>query len=296
MQGAARLLMLVFLAAAAGCGLTVEQRAATTEFGVATATLAQIAGAEFVQSRDDVIAMKRRELALRGGLPREGIDLDGALDVDDALARVEATEALERYGVLLVQLATGSDEAAVRASGDALVRSLSRLRDAGVLRLSDERLGAIGAAVVMAGSAAEQGMRARATRAIAEESAPAVRAVVELIERDFAEQGSGWGAAVVMAGRQLTARIDDVLEDGERGAEVDAAARGLIVEAATERDARMERSARVSAGVREACAELLLAEKDLRRSLENPSAGLEDLDAFVERVAELKRVYRVLAR
>lgn len=280
-----------------GCGLSAAQRGAAAKFGAAAADLGTIAAEEFRRSRLDVIAMNTKRL----GLGDESVDasrLDGSFGVEDVAVRVDAALALREYGVVLAALAGGAESAELGAATDRLVGSLSRLRDAARLEVSDERLGAIGRAVSGVGGLAVEAERARALREVSEAAGPAVRRVVELIRRDVDPEEDHWQLGYLAA----CARLDEVVKNtrAERGSggRDEQVARAAMVSLLAEAEALSARSAGRMAEVRPriaaAAAAVLAAEEDLRASLLGGAVRLDDVEALSEKVAELIRVYRVL--
>ena len=158
-----------------GCsGLTVAQRAAVMKFGGAAADLGAVAAEEFRQSRFDVIAMNKARLGLGDSTVK--VDrLDGYFTLEDVNARVEAAMALREYGEVLARLAGGEGAMEVGAAAERLVGSLTRLRAARKIDISDEKLGAIGSAVAGVGGIVVEAERARAVREVTSVSGPAVR-------------------------------------------------------------------------------------------------------------------------
>lgn len=280
------------------CGLSTSQRAAAVRFGDAAASLGAIAGEEFRQSRFDVIEFNTRRRALGDETVDPG-KLDAYFTIEAVSVRVEAAAALQRYGALLVQLAGDGEQERVQAAGARLVASLSRLKAAGRIEISDEKLGAIGRAVAGVGGLAVESMRAGALREVTRASGPAVRQLAGLIRRDFDPDGEHWSLGYRGAMVKLEERVKDVRADlgsaqpGRAGAR--AAMQALMAEAEAMTARGSERLREVGGRIVIAADAMLLAEKDLRMELVSPQAGLDDLDAFTDRVADLVTTYRLVA-
>lgn len=280
------------------CGLSAAQRAAVVKFGSAAGDLGAIAAEEFRQSRLDVIAMNTRRRAL-GDATVDPQTLDAYFTLEDVAARVQGAMALQRYGALLAQLAGGADESQVQAAGDRLVASLGRLKAAGRIDISDEKLGAIGRAVAGVGGLAAESMRARAVREVSASAGPAVRRIVRLIRQDFQPDGEHWSLGYRGAITKLDERVEHVRADlGEPrpGELADHAAIGaLLAEAEAMSAQNSTRLAEVGERIVAAADAMLLAEKDLRMQLVAPGAEMDDLDTFADRVSELLWTYRLLS-
>lgn len=280
-----------------GCGLSASQRAAAMRFGGAAADLGTIAEGEFRRSRLDVIELNTRRRALGD----ESVDperLDAYFTIDDVAARVDAAVALRRYGEALARLAGDEEPARVEGAGDRLVASLARLKAAGRIDISDEKLGAIGRAVAGVGGLAVESARAGALREAADAAGPAVRQLAELIRRDFDPEGDHWSLGYRGTIVRLQERVKDVRADIGGAASGQAAGRAAMDVLLAESEALAARSSErlreVGGRIVGAADALLLAEKDLRLTLAVPDAGLDDLDAFVDRVAGLASTYRLI--
>lgn len=280
-----------------GCGLSASQRAAAMRFGGAAANLGAIAAEEFRQSRLDVIEMNTRRRALGD----ESVDperLDAYFTIDDVAARVDAAVALRRYGEAIAQLAGDADQARIEGAGARLVASLSRLKGAGRIDISDERLGAIGRAVASVGGLAVESARAGALREVTHAAGPAVRQLAELIRRDFDPEGEHWSLGYRGAIVKLQERVKDVRADIGGATPGQATGRAAMDVLLAESEALAARSSErlreVGGRVVGAADAMLLAEKDLRLALVSPSAGLDDLEAFADRVADLVTTYRLI--
>jgi len=284
-----------------GCGLSGAQKAAVGKFAAAAADLGAVAGEEFRQSRFDVMAMNRARLGL-GDRAVKADKLDGYFTLADVSARVDAAHALREYGELLGRLAAGSESAAVGAAAGRLVGSLTKLRAAGRIEVSDEKLGAIGRAVAGIGGLVVEAERARAIDEVTEATGPAVRRLAELIRRDFDPEGEHWSVgyeavAVRLGERAANARVDL----GDAPTELDRAAAWLgaqaaLAEAEALRGENMQRFREVSKRIAASATALVLAEKDMRGALGERAMGLDDLDIFADQVAELVTTYRLLRK
>ena len=287
-------------AALCGCtGLSIAQRGAVAKFSGAAADLGAIAGEEFRQSRFDVMAMNRARLGL-GDRTVKPDRLDGYFTLEDVGARVEVAEALRQYGLLLGRLAGGDEQAGVSAAAGRLVGSLTRLRAAGRIDITDEKLSAIGSVVAAVGGMIVEAERARAVREVTSASGPAVRKVAELIRRDFDPAGEHWSVgyeavAVKLAENAANTRAD--MGDALAGHKAEwLAAQSVLAEAESLRGENMQRFAEVSKRITASATALALAEKDMRAALGESSVGLDDLDLFTDQVAELVKTYRILRK
>lgn len=206
MDRLARALALGWLAVlVAGCGLTVQQKAAVQRFATATSELATVTSAELVSTRNDLIEMNTLRVELGDDTVRPD-RTDALFTVDRVKPRIDAVTALESYANLLQMLATGSQAAQLKVAADELVGSLRNLPSVG---LSDGQAGAISAAVERVGGFVVEYMRARAMREVVETTHEPVLKVADLVARDFDPRADHWslGYAVTISGLQGAANL-----------------------------------------------------------------------------------------
>jgi hypothetical protein len=280
------LALLVFLSAA-GCGLTVGQRAAVLKFSAATADFASVTGNEFTSTRNDVIAMNRLRVALQDPTVDPG-KLDDPFTVESTQARVEAVEALKQYAELLHALATTSQEAELKTASDSFVASLRNVRG---VKLDDSQAAAVGEAVQLIGGVWVERQRAEAIRRVVEVAHGHVMTLLDLVQRDFDPKADMWalgydGAAEALRG-QAGLKAKTINPN-------DAASLAVIAQGKTLAAENTANFAAVSQQILISTETLRKAEANLKYSLQSSAISTEDIDAYLSQVDKLVQLYRVL--
>lgn len=275
------LLVLVMLMQAA-CGSSAERRGAVLAFAEASAHLAQVAAAEFRQSREDVIAMNRMRVRL-GDSTMTPAALEGNLTADRVTTRVLAVEALATYAELLRTLATSNQREQISA---ATLKFTSALKATPRVDLSNSQLGAIGAAVNALGGIAIEAMRERALREVVPKTHGAVISLVNLLKEDFDPEGEHWTLGY------------DVTTVALEGAATLAAAREpqLVHEARMLAATNQQRVQALAPKLVEACDALLSAQTNLNYAVQSRELSIAEIELYVGKVTQLSALYKVLRR
>lgn len=175
----------VFLA---GCGLTLQQRAAVERFSAATIDFTTLTSSELIKSRTDVLQMNTLRVQLNDDTVKPD-HMDEHFTVDRVRVRVDAMHALKEYAELLHTLVTTSQQAQLKNAADSFVASLRKVQG---VSLSDDKAGAIGMAIQQVGGLVVEYMRAKAAREVVTASHDAILQLVDLVRRDFNPQADHW--------------------------------------------------------------------------------------------------------
>ena len=124
----------------AGCGLTKAQKEGISSFGRAVNAVGKASSEQFVEFRNDTIAMNKARLAIEGkklstvtpdgkqadrAFYQEDINLDSGLDPDNIKVRINAVHLLSSYGELLVAFSEESYKEELRESSDKFAASIA---------------------------------------------------------------------------------------------------------------------------------------------------------------------------
>jgi len=268
-----------------GCGLSAVQRGAVTEFSRATATLGATTSAELLRMRAKTIDMNERRLRL--GAPTadqpDHTDLDENFDPAVVLVRMQAAEAVQDFGVLLLALVEASEEKPLEEASDRFVQSVRRLGSEN-RRLSDEQLEAVGKAVQAVGGLIVEAKRARAVKEIVGSSREQVARLLELLEGDLDPGANRLATQYLLTTERLLVAADGGLE-GARPQAVEAMRLGM--EERNRRDA-------VLAPAAQAVGRMRAAHARLAEVLEHDEVSLDDVRAFGASVRGLADAARML--
>ena len=286
MDRLARMLVLGWLAMlVAGCGLTVQQKAAVQRFATATSSLATVTSAELVSTRNDVIEMNTLRVELADGTMASDRTAS-FFTVDRVKTRVDAVTALKDYAELLQALATGSQAAQLQTAADELVGSLRKLPGVG---FSDEKAGAISAAVQQVGGLVVEYMRAKAVRQVVETTHEPVLKVVDLVGGDFDPRADHWslGYAVTISALQGAAGL------AQRSTA--ASMQGpLIGRSRVLADSNKERFNTIAKQVGASVAALREAQLALRSAVATRGISVPQIQSYAAQVEDFVKIYRIL--
>jgi hypothetical protein len=272
---------------AAGCGLTVQQRAGALRFSEATSDLSSLVEEEITKSRFDVIAMNE----LRVKLGDENFDpkktpIDTPLTLDHAKRRIDAISALKEYGTLLHALVTTDQEENLKIAAD---KFLTNIRKVPGVTLDDQKAGAIGQAIVLGGRFLVEHKRATATRQVTEVAHPHIVKIIELLEREFDPKGEHW-----TLGYESCAEFLITAANSAKSSSNDLASVALVREARMLASANQEKFKGISEKVIEAIHKLRKAESNLVEAFKSQDVSMEDIDSYVTEVQELIKVYKLI--
>jgi hypothetical protein len=278
---------LLLLCSLTGCGLTVRQRTAVVQFSGATRDFAGLTANEFVQSRADVIEMNTFRAKL-GSTELDTDRLDQHLTVERVKERVDAVGALQQYAELLQTLATSSKQEELKIASDSFVTNLRKVKG---VTLSDEKAGAVGAAIQLVGGMAIEAKRARAVRKVVETTNPTVRQLLDLVERDFSPEEEYWtlGYDLVVSSLQR----DAALARG-RAATNDLAAAAVFNEARVLAAQNKTRVAAIRAQVLDVIKNLRQAQTELVYAVQSKEISIEVIQGYAARAEEFMSIYKIL--
>lgn len=176
----------------AGCGLTSSQREAVEKFAESTGAVADTASQTFVQTRQDVIALRTRMLELgysRIDLSDPKTDLDGPLDQEGLETRLRVSTALKEFAILLKAMLDDNSTESVRAACDSMLADLQRIDGA---QLSKDQVGAIGELVSNIAGVLIDYKRKIAVTEVVESTWSSVEKVIALMSKDFDSANFYW--------------------------------------------------------------------------------------------------------
>lgn len=287
---------LITACALPGCGLSKAQLGAIEKFSVGTTEVADIAAAELVQIRNDVIELRKGMMGIDPTtvvLDDEANDLDAALSVEELEKRLAAATALRRYGQLLHALAVDDQTGRLQAATTSFITSLRKVE--GGVELSDAKAGAITGLVVAIGGLAIDHARARAIKAVVIDFDPALTKVVELMREGFDPSDEAWAVVLTETQRQ----IDNTLGRGIVIVKRDDPALGAVLEV-QHRELQADANRRVSAfhesqgRIDDALVKLNEARRDLYFVIQSDTITPGRIDAFFTQVEELALLYKAL--
>jgi hypothetical protein len=190
LQGAIALLFTMALLS--GCGLTIAQKKAVTDFTSATAVVGKTASAELARMREEVISMNVYRIQLVGEKKdAPGLDkLEEQFTIEATVARQRATEALKSYGELLEALVETDQAENIKKSSDALVGSFHDLPDS-YRNISQDKLDAIGKALQAAGGSWIEWKKGDAIKTVVNNTNAQIAHLCDLLKDDFDPEADG---------------------------------------------------------------------------------------------------------
>lgn len=268
-----------------GCGLSVQQRAAIERFSVSTGEFAELASSEFVKSRTDVLEMNKLRLQLQDDTVKV-TQIDEHFSVERVKVRVEAMAALKGYADLLHVLVTTSQELPLRNAADSFVASLRKVQG---VSLSDEKAGAIAAAVQGVGGLIVEYMRAQAAREVVNAVHPTILQILELVRRDFDPAADHWslGYEKIIVGLEGAAGLAAAGPNA-------AGTAALVGEAQVVAAQNRSRFRSVAEQVNNTAVSLREAQVNLRYAVHTTDVTMEDINSFAAKIDDFVKVYRIL--
>lgn len=268
----------------AGCGMTSHQRLLVHDFASATSEFAAVAQEEFVQSRQDVIAMNRMRVLLGAGNVE---NLDGHFTLERTRVRLQALESLERYGQLLQLLVSTSSAEELQLSADRFVTQLDQVRG---IDLDARQAQTIGRLVTIGGGWLVERRRARAIQGVVEWAHPHVLKVIELVESDFDPDDDFWTAGY----RRVRLDLDRAVREAGAQTQTNNLAGNQVVRSASMLSREnQQRFDLVSREILQVLPQLRAAEENLHAAVVLGETG-RDLAEYRSRVEELNEVVQLL--
>lgn len=272
-----------------GCGLSQSQRQGVQSFGQATATLGKVGQDEFVQSRQDVIAMNQYRLKLGAG--EVNLEkMDGSFTLQRVQLRVAALQALQDYGELLWQLASKDLNKDFGAAAGQFVTSLRSVKG---LELSEDKAGAITLIATSVGGLLLEAARAKAVQRIVEETSPVVQKLADLVKNTFDDEGTGWSAGYEQAIKTLDG---DLIVARKQLADGPHPNRAIVAEASAYLAKSTLRFKESSHLIKEAAGQLATAERELKELLKHEDVTPARISAYTQSIKQLIQAIKILEK
>lgn len=259
-----------------GCGLTTNQKAATTRFSAATIDLSSLAAAEFVNTRNDVIEMN----TLRRQLGDEVQPIDWKLTLERTKIRVETVNALKEYGQLLHTLTTSSQDEELKNAAESCVASLKKVDG---VSLDDTQAGAIVQAVQSVGGLWIEQMRKKATLKVVEYAHPHVTKLADLMIQSFDPEDINWSYA-----------YNATVEALKGAPTLPNVSKTLASQATSMAELKKDRFATVSEKIIDAARNVRSAHDNLHNVLHYDEISTDDIDNLVVKIEEFITIYNIL--
>ncbi len=272
----------VFLA---GCGLTLQQRAAVERFSAATIDFTTLTSSELIKSRTDVLQMNTLRVQLNDDTVKPD-HMDEHFTVDRVRVRVDAMHALKEYAELLHMLVTTSQQAQLKNAADSFVVSLRKVQG---VSLSDDKAGAIGMAIQQVGGLVVEYMRAKAAREVVTASHDAILQLVDLVRRDFNPQADHWslGYDVVVTALVGAAEFAAVGPNAAMRAP-------LVGEAKVVAAQNRARFTTLAVQVDGSAVALREAQINLRDVLQSSDVTFDGINSYVTQLQDFVEIYSIL--
>lgn len=284
-----------------GCGLTKSQRTGIETFGHAAETLGASSKDHFLACRENVIEMKRSQLAIEGfvlpvsqpdGTPptreyyfSKSLNLDSALDQDNIEKRVAAVELLQRYGNLLVSFTSDSHEKDLRNVSDKFAKSVESFPDN---PLTSEEVKGLRELVVIAGSFLVEHEKKDALEKIVPKVTPLIDKICDSIERDFDPKRKGVASNIRFAQDRLASEAINGLKQAG-GSLSD---RLLLINGFALAEKNKEYIETTSKQLLKAVASLRSANSQLLQVISQNRVGINEIKKFSEDAADIAKAVK----
>jgi cell division protein ZapA (FtsZ GTPase activity inhibitor) len=271
-----------------GCGLTTSQRAAVRSFSEATAALGEVTGREFIQMRDDTIAMNQRHLALTSPGSDPVGSLEGQFTVEAVTVRVQATGTIRTYGELLQALVDDTQEKELQTAADRFMASVRGLPKAN-RALKEEQIAALGKLVQEVGGLIVEAKKRAAIKQIVPSASEQIDTLCDLLAGDFDPDQPKLAAQYLIVANRLSVDADTAVRRAtDPTARTDAAAAFQLAQASRTRLATLVKQAS------DAVKQLKAANRALAQAVAADEVTREDLIAYVTTVRTLVETAKVL--
>jgi hypothetical protein len=261
---------LVLSLVVSGCGLSVTQREATTRFAAASSGLGEFSANELSSLREATIQMNTKDIAI-GGMANIQ-NLDGAFNLDDVSARINAAMALSSYGSLLLALVDETQEAELKSASTQFVDSVKGVRGK---TLNDAQLEGLGTVVYSIGGFFIEYQKAEAVKKIVKESKADIDHICDLLIQDFSRTGLALFQDVDKSATQLKADSAIALASSH-----DVENKLIAIEAFKLADDQKAKAKTIGDQAVATLKTLKLANAELANSLDNDSQSLADVKAL----------------
>ncbi len=277
----------------AGCGLTVAQKKAITDFTSATAVVGKTASSELVKMREEVISMNVYRIQLVGekkdtpGLEK----LEEQFTVEATSARQRATDALTSYGELLQSLAETDQAANMKKSSDALIGSLQDLPDS-YQKISQDNLDVIGKALQAVGGIWIEWKKREAIKTIVNNTNTQIAHLCDLLKNDFDPDADGRLASQFLnTTERLLVDADEVMEKAKSFEE-----RTVAIAALQKAKENRLRRDRIVKPLSLSIAKIKDANNELVKAVNSTEFTYKDIEALQKNVKILNDAIKVLAK
>lgn len=269
------------------CGLTARQKEAIDTFGEATAAVGAFCEEELAFIKHDVTKMNLYLASLDTAYTSRGIDTLGAFaDEENTEARIAAGKALRAYGEMLSELATGEQEEEIRDAADAFVRNTSTALG---VELGDDRHTAAATLLETLAAKLDEWKRTEAIESIVPRARTVVDRLAEMLAVDFSLGTGEWRSrGYLFSYRDTAYRLrNEAQMVTEFGGAYPIPHRYIAVKAYHHAAAAIARAAFVEENCTPALEELLAANEELVRVIEDKDYSIADILNYHREVREL---------
>ena len=272
-------LLMLLVAALAGCALSSTQREATNRFAQASTDIGDFASGEFSHFRSATIGMNATSIAINGHAKKD--NLDGAFDPDWVIERAKSARALSTYGKLLLSLVNETQEAELKQASNNFVDSFKSISDK---QMTDTQLEGLGQSVQAIGSFVVEAKKAKAVKEIVPAAANDVNSLCDLLIRDLTPQGGHLATGFEATITQLTQDTDSFLEKPDKSP----ADRLIATGGRRKAQEESEHLAQISTQAVKTLNALKSANAQLVKAVLNDSLSIEDIKTLGKEVNTLK--------
>ena len=266
--------------ALAGCGLTLNQKEATTRFATASMSMGNFAAQEFASLRQATIEMNTKNIAIGGKADKTM--LDGAFKVDAVTTRIKTAEALASYGRLLMALLNDSQEAELRDASNQFADSV---------KAAGSDLDGVGTAVYAIGGLFIEHQKAAALTKIATASKDVIDQLCDKLIDDFTPTAGHLAQGFDDTSIQLQNIADTVLDKPG----LDMQNRLMVIDAFKYGNDQMVGIEAIGKQASASLTALKTANAELVNTLENDKLNLTDLKALGKNIKELSAIVKALS-
>lgn len=275
------------------CGtLTNEQIINTHAFGSATVDIGKFGETEFVDIRNNIIAMNQALLIIDNSKTANDIIFDQPTSIDATVNRIAACTALKQYGELLLALVTKDQTQNLQRIANDLTNNtyLALHKD-----LPAETQDAVSRLIIDLGSYFVEAKKARAVRTIVTAYADSIDQIADLLSMDFSTEAGtlGYLKAYDTTARRLKNAAIKVLA---RDKSYNLLERDKAVQALVFADTTIARAQHIGKYAQDSIAMLKAANHALKNSINNHAYSASDIKAYARNIKDLTNMYRVLSK
>ena len=202
-----RIVVTLFLSlSVSGCGLSVAQRQTTSQIANATSGLGEFSATELLAFRHATIEMNIKDIAIGG--KTQMTKLEGAFEVPEVMARVNAAMALSSYGNLLLALVDENQQSNINANATEFI---THLQGVSGQKSNTDQLDGVGAVVNNIGGLFIEQQKAKAIKKIVSNSKVDIDHICDLFIKDLSRTELNLLQGVDTTAKQLMADADTAL-------------------------------------------------------------------------------------